>query len=69
MHDYAMAKEPNSSAALQGQDVVGTAQTGSGKTAAFALLILQMLAMEPYGIFALVPTSPRWVRLWDGLKN
>lgn len=43
----------------QGKDVIGTAHTGSGKTAAFALPILQTLAEEPYGIFALVLTPTR----------
>ncbi|EIE19868.1 DEAD-domain-containing protein [Coccomyxa subellipsoidea C-169] len=46
-------------AILGGRDVLGTAHTGSGKTAAFALPILQRLAREPYGIFALVLTPTR----------
>ncbi|KAM5586837.1 hypothetical protein ABKV19_005655 [Rosa sericea] len=41
---------------LEGRDVLGLAQTGSGKTAAFALPILQRLAEGPYGVFALVMT-------------
>ena len=33
--------------------------TGSGKTASFALPILNQLAKDPYGIFALVLTPTR----------
>ncbi|KAK2972040.1 hypothetical protein RJ640_005060 [Escallonia rubra] len=44
---------------LAGQDVLGLAQTGSGKTAAFALPILHRLAEHPYGVFALVITPTR----------
>ena len=39
--------------------MIGTAHTGSGKTAAFALPILQKLSAEPYGVFALVLTPTR----------
>ena len=46
-------------AILAGRNVVGTAQTGSGKTAAFALPILQRLAEDPFGVFALVLTPTR----------
>lgn len=46
-------------AVLSGRDVIGIAHTGSGKTAAFALPILQQLAQEPYGVFALVMTPTR----------
>ncbi|KAJ2843998.1 putative RNA helicase [Coemansia erecta] len=41
------------------QDVIGGAKTGSGKTAAFALPILQRLSEDPYGIYALVLTPTR----------
>ncbi|XP_019192377.1 PREDICTED: DEAD-box ATP-dependent RNA helicase 36 [Ipomoea nil] len=44
---------------LAGQDVLGIAQTGSGKTAAFALPLLNLLAQDPYGVFALVVTPTR----------
>ncbi|KAK6947209.1 DEAD/DEAH box helicase domain [Dillenia turbinata] len=44
---------------LAGDDVLGIAQTGSGKTAAFALPILSRLAENPYGIFSLVITPTR----------
>lgn len=44
-----------------GQDCVGNAKTGSGKTVAFAAPILQKLSVDPYGIFALVLTPTRYV--------
>jgi ATP-dependent RNA helicase DDX49/DBP8 len=44
---------------LQGRDVIGCAETGSGKTAAFALPILQHLSEDPFGIFAVVLTPTR----------
>jgi ATP-dependent helicase YprA (DUF1998 family) len=46
-------------AVLSGRNVIGVAHTGSGKTAAFALPILQKLAKDPYGVFALVMTPTR----------
>ncbi|KAH9482964.1 ATP-dependent RNA helicase DBP8 [Psilocybe cubensis] len=44
---------------LAGKDCIGNAKTGSGKTIAFALPILQKLSVDPYGIFALVLTPTR----------
>jgi len=44
---------------LKGENVIGAAPTGSGKTASFALPILQKLAKDPFGIFALVLTPTR----------
>jgi len=44
---------------LQGNDCIGCAKTGSGKTAAFALPIIQKLSEDPFGIFALVLTPTR----------
>ncbi|KAH9894481.1 DEAD-domain-containing protein [Cubamyces lactineus] len=44
---------------LQGRDCIGNAKTGSGKTIAFALPILQKLSLDPYGIYALVLTPTR----------
>lgn len=45
---------------LSGKDVLAAAKTGSGKTAAFALPILHLLARNPYGGFALVLTPTRY---------
>uniref|UniRef100_A0A0B7ACX2 RNA helicase n=1 Tax=Arion vulgaris TaxID=1028688 RepID=A0A0B7ACX2_9EUPU len=45
--------------ALEGKDVIGLAETGSGKTGAFALPILQNLLEKPQRLFALVLTPTR----------
>lgn len=45
-----------------GRDCIGGAKTGSGKTMAFALPILQRIAKDPFGIFAVVLTPTRYVR-------
>ncbi|NXD29146.1 DDX47 helicase, partial [Spelaeornis formosus] len=45
--------------ALQGRDIIGLAETGSGKTGAFALPILQTLLETPQRLFALVLTPTR----------
>ncbi|CAG9863551.1 unnamed protein product [Phyllotreta striolata] len=45
--------------ALQGKDIIGLAETGSGKTAAFALPILQALLSNPQRYFALILTPTR----------
>ncbi|XP_061740282.1 probable ATP-dependent RNA helicase DDX47 [Nerophis ophidion] len=45
--------------ALQGKDVIGLAETGSGKTAAFALPILQSLLASPQRLHTLVLTPTR----------
>ena len=50
---------------LDGEDVLGTAQTGTGKTAAFAIPIIQHLSKEPVNakrkqkILTLVISPPR----------
>ena len=44
-----------------GKDVIGLAETGSGKTGAFALPILQALLENPQRLFALVLTPTRLV--------
>ena len=46
-------------AILKGDNCVGCAKTGSGKTLSFALPILQTLSDDPYGIYALVLTPTR----------
>uniref|UniRef100_A0A914UN69 RNA helicase n=1 Tax=Plectus sambesii TaxID=2011161 RepID=A0A914UN69_9BILA len=44
---------------LAGRDVLGCSKTGTGKTLAFALPILEQLAVDPYGIYCLVLTPTR----------
>lgn len=45
--------------ALRGRDVIGLAQTGSGKTAAFGIPILQALWDDPQPLFAAVLAPTR----------
>jgi ATP-dependent RNA helicase DDX49/DBP8 len=46
---------------LKGRDCIGGSRTGSGKTIAFAVPMLQKWAQDPFGIFALVLTPTRYV--------
>ena len=48
---------------LAGKDVIGGSKTGSGKTVAFAVPIIQKWEEEPRGIFALVLTPTRELAL------
>ncbi|CEO95599.1 RNA helicase [Plasmodiophora brassicae] len=45
--------------ALEGRDVIGLAETGSGKTAAFAIPVLQALLASPQKMFAAVLAPTR----------
>ncbi len=45
--------------ALEGKDIIGLAQTGSGKTAAFALPVLQKLFQDPSPFFCCVLAPTR----------
>lgn len=44
---------------LKGRDIIGLAETGSGKTGAFAIPILQALLENPQKLFALILTPTR----------
>lgn len=46
---------------VSGKDLIGLAQTGSGKTGAFALPILQALLDTPQVLFACVLSPTRFV--------
>ena len=48
---------------LEGQDVIGGSRTGSGKTVAFAVPILQKWAEDPVGIYAVILTPTRELAL------
>ncbi len=61
---------------LEGRDLLGCAQTGTGKTAAFALPILQQLAhggrrLEPRQARSLIltPTRELAIQIFDSFKN
>ncbi|EGC33549.1 hypothetical protein DICPUDRAFT_154383 [Dictyostelium purpureum] len=44
---------------INGRDIIASAKTGSGKTASFAIPILNLLSEDPYGVFAVVLTPTR----------
>ena len=48
---------------IKGRDCIGGSRTGSGKTVAFAVPILQQWARDPMGIFAVVLTPTRELAL------
>ena len=47
---------------LKGKDCIGGSRTGSGKTIAFTVPILQQWARDPFGVFALILTPTRYFR-------
>ena len=55
---------------LQGRDVIGGSRTGSGKTVAFTVPILQRWAQDPVGIFAVIltPTRELAVQIFEQVK-
>lgn len=48
---------------LSGRDIIGQAQTGTGKTAAFSLPILEQIDVEAHGVQALILTPTRELAL------
>lgn len=52
---------------LKGRDCIGGSRTGSGKTIAFAVPMLQEWARDPVGIFGLVLTPTRLVFFPDSI--
>lgn len=44
---------------MSGRDCIGGAKTGSGKTLAFALPIVERIARDPFGVWAVVLTPTR----------
>lgn len=48
---------------LEGRDVIGGSRTGSGKTVAFTVPILQRWAQDPVGIFGVILTPTRELAL------
>ena len=45
--------------AIQGRDIIGLAETGSGKTAAFVIPIIQRLLEKPQKLFGLILSPTR----------
>ncbi|KAI9049292.1 hypothetical protein LZ554_007137 [Drepanopeziza brunnea f. sp. 'monogermtubi'] len=55
---------------LKGRDCIGGSRTGSGKTVAFAVPILQTWAEDPFGIFAVIltPTRELALQIYEQIK-
>lgn len=57
---------------LEGRDLIGCAQTGTGKTAAFALPILEKLGVNPdhtIRVLVLTPTRELAMQIYENFKN
>ncbi|XP_055388893.1 uncharacterized protein LOC129617881 [Condylostylus longicornis] len=54
IHEPTEIQEKTIPPILKGLDLIGVAQTGSGKTACYCLPSLQKLAADPYGVFGIV---------------
>jgi ATP-dependent RNA helicase RhlE len=54
---------------LAGQDIIGIAQTGTGKTLAFAIPIVQRLAQIRGRALVLVPTRELAIQVEDTIKK
>src|SRR5271157_5714062 len=55
--------------AIEGKDVIGIAQTGTGKTIAFGIPLIQRLAHEKGRGLVLVPTRELAIQVNDTLKK
>jgi ATP-dependent RNA helicase RhlE len=55
--------------ALKGQDIIGIAQTGTGKTLAFGIPILQRLGLEKGQGLVVVPTRELAIQVTESLKK
>ncbi len=55
--------------ALKGQDIIGIAQTGTGKTFAFGIPILQRLGLEKGQALVVVPTRELAIQVTESLKK
>lgn len=55
--------------ALKGQDIIGIAQTGTGKTFAFGIPILQRLGLEKGQALVVVPTRELAIQVGESLKK
>jgi ATP-dependent RNA helicase RhlE len=55
--------------ALEGKDIIGVAQTGTGKTIAFAVPIIQRLAMRNMNALIVVPTRELAVQVDEAFRK